>query len=121
MKQVWIIDDDDEMTRAIGLMLKLLKVNIKSFNTARKAAKALLGGAVPDLFLLDINMPEVSGLDLLEFIRRRPDWQKIPILMLSSDATEVQMDHARQLGANDYLTKPVTMDELEQALNKFMK
>ena len=61
-------------------------------------------------------MPEVSGLDLLEFLRRRAEWKELPIIMLSSEAADSMVDKALQLGANSYLIKPVTIQELEKAV-----
>ena len=118
MKTIWIVDDDEEMTRAIRLMLQLLDCETKSFFNARSAAKTLLAGEKPDLLLLDINMPEVSGLDLLEFVRRRGTWNDLPIVMLSTEAADVTVDKAMALGADDYVRKPVMLEELEAALRR---
>jgi len=116
MKKVWIVDDDEEMTRAIGLMLKMLDCEVTMFHSARSAAQTLLTGKNPELLILDINMPEVSGLDFLEFLRRRNEWKSLPIIMLSSEAADSMVDRAIQSGANTYLTKPVTIEELEKAM-----
>jgi CheY-like chemotaxis protein len=116
MREVWIIDDDEEMGRAVSLMLKLLDCEPKHFLGPRPAAQALLGGKRPDLMILDINMPEVTGLDMLEFVRRRPEWKKLPVIMLSSEAADVMVDKALKLGADGYVMKPVTIEELEKAM-----
>ncbi|GAB4504194.1 MAG: hypothetical protein Fur0043_11870 [Anaerolineales bacterium] len=116
MKHIWIVDDDEEMINAIRLMLALLDCQATSFLNARSAAQALLAGKRPDLMLLDINMPEVSGLDLLEFLRRRPEWKDLPIVMLSSEAADVTVDQALAIGADGYVMKPVTIEEIEKAL-----
>jgi len=120
MKTVWFVDDNDEMCEAISLYLRLLNCAMRAFPDARTAARALLGGERPDVLLLDISMPEVSGVDFLEFIRRRADWQDLPILMLSSEATDTQVDQAIALGANGFVTKPVTIEELKAALEKVL-
>jgi two-component system chemotaxis response regulator CheY len=117
MKQVWIVDDDQEMASALGMMLELLDFETTGFLNARSAAQSLLAGNRPDLMLLDINMPEVSGLDLLEFSRRRPEWKNLPVVMLSSEAADVTVDRAMKLGADGYIMKPVTIEELERAIN----
>ena len=117
MSTVWIVDDDIEMTDAMQLMLKLIHYDTASFPNARKAAQALLAGRQPDLMIVDINMPEVSGLDLLEFIRRRGDWERLPILMLSTEAADVTIDRALALGADGYVTKPITIEEFEKAIS----
>ena len=116
MKQVWVVDDDEEMSRAIGLMLKLLDYDVASFFSARFAAQALLTNKRPDLIILDINMPEVSGLDMVEYLRRRPESKNIPIVILSSESADSVMDKALGLGADSYVKKPVTIEELEKAM-----
>jgi len=116
MKQVWIVDDDQEMANAMSMMLRLLDCQTTDFLNARSAAQSLLTGKRPDVMVLDINMPEVSGLDLLEFLRRRPEWKDLPIIMLSTEAADVTVDQAMALGADGYVMKPVTIDELEKAM-----
>ena len=118
MKQIWIVDDDEEMGRAVSLMLKLLDCETKIFLGARLAAQALLAGKQPDLLILDINMPEVSGIDMLEFLRRRAEWNDLPIIMLSTEAADVTVDQALALGADAYAMKPVTIEELEKAMSQ---
>jgi CheY-like chemotaxis protein len=117
-KTVWYVDDDSEMIQAVKLMLQLLGYETRSFIDARKAAKLLLAGERPDVLMLDINMPAVTGLDMLEFIRRRDQWKDLPIVMLSSEAADLQVDTAMELGADAYVFKPVTIEELEAAFNK---
>jgi DNA-binding response OmpR family regulator len=121
MKRVWIVDDDEEMTRAIGLMLKMLDCEVMSFRNARSAAQRLLTGKGPQLLLLDINMPEISGLDLLEFLRRRPEWKELPIIMLSSESADSTVDQALRLGADAFLMKPATIEELEKVMTTALR
>jgi CheY-like chemotaxis protein len=122
MRNIWTVDDDEEMSRAIGLMLKLLDCEVTSFNNVRSAAQLFASGRRPDLLLLDINMPEVTGLDMVEFLRRRPDTKNLPIVMLSSEAADTMVDKALELGADSYVMKPVTLEELEKAMaNAFYK
>ena len=121
MRNVWLVDDDEEMIRAIGLMLKMLDCEVTSFHNARSAAQTLLTGRRPEVLILDINMPEVSGLDLLEFLRRRPEWKDLPIIMLSSESAENTVDQALKMGADAYIMKPVTIEELEGAMTTAFK
>ena len=116
MRQVWVVDDNEEMNQAIGLMLNVLDCEVTSFHSARSAAQKLLTGKTPELLLLDINMPEVSGLDLLEFLRRRREGKDLPIVVLSTEAADSTVDQALRLGADAYLRKPVTIEELEKAM-----
>jgi CheY-like chemotaxis protein len=116
MRNVWVVDDDEEMSRAVGLMLGLLDCHATVFHTVRAAAQKIVSGKQPDLLILDINMPEVSGLDMIEFLRRRPATKELPIVMLSSETTDLIVDQALELGADAYVMKPVTVDELEKAM-----
>lgn len=116
MKKIWIVDDDEEMARAVTLMLRLLDCETRHFLTARLAGKAILDGQRPDLLILDINMPEVNGIMMLEFVRHRKDVKNLPVIMLSSEATDLQVDEAINKGADAYITKPVSLEELDEAM-----
>lgn len=121
MRQAWIVDDDEDMNRALALMLKTLDCEILAFQNARTAVQTLLTGKRPDVLLLDIQMVEITGLDLLEFLRRRKEWKELPIVMLSSAASDSLRDKAFSMGADSYLTKPVTIQELENAMATAMQ
>jgi len=116
MRDIWVVDDDEEMSTAVGLMLKMLDCQVTTFHNVRSAAQNFADGKKPDLLILDINMPEVSGLDMVEFLRRRPQSKDLPIIMLSSEATDIIVDKALELGADSYMMKPVTIEELERAM-----
>jgi CheY-like chemotaxis protein len=121
MKKVWLIDDDEDMVRAVQMMLKLLDCESRFFYSARHAVDSLSAGEQPDLLVVDINMPEVTGIDLLEFLRRQEQWRQLPIVMLSTEAADVMVDRAMELGADAYVTKPVAIEELQQAMEKAFK
>ncbi len=97
-------------------MLEVLDCKVTIFNSVRGAAQLVVAGKRPDLIILDVNMPEVSGLDMVEFLRRRPDLGNLPIVMLSSEADDTVIDQALALGADTFATKPVTLEELEKAM-----
>jgi len=87
---------------------------LKSVPDGEQALKYLAGEGLftdrerhpfPSLVLLDINMPKISGLEVLEWIRQQHSLRSLPVLMLTSSIRQEDMDKARQLGANDYLLK----------------
>ena len=121
MKKIWIVDDDEEMSRAVMLMLKLLGCESRHFFSARQAAKEVMDGRKPDMFILDVNMPEVNGIMMLEFIRQRPEIKSLPVIMLSSEAADLQVEVAINKGADAYITKPVSLDELDAAIKMAFK
>jgi len=120
MTTVWIVDDDEEMVHAVGLMLRLLGCDSRDFLSAPMAAKNLLIGECPDVFILDLRMPGVSGIDFLKFLRSRPDFINIPVVMLSTETSAMMVDRTLALGADAYVTKPVALDELDAAIKKAM-
>jgi DNA-binding response OmpR family regulator len=114
----WIVDDDDEMREAIRLMLQLLEYEVGSYRDARSASHDLQAGSRPDVIVLDIMMPEISGMDMLEFMRQRSEFENIPVVMLSSETTDVRVDEAMNLGADGFVFKPVTLDELQAVIQE---
>ncbi|MGD8812929.1 MAG: response regulator [Anaerolineales bacterium] len=120
MKLAWIIDDDDEMLHAIQLMLQILDFEVAIFREARSAVNQLHQGKHPDVIVLDIRMPEVSGIDMLEYLRLHDETRSIPVVMLSTESADVQVDEAMQKGADGYVFKPVSIEELERVLPKAM-
>ena len=121
MTTVWIVDDDEEMVHAVGLMLRLLGCDSRDFLSAPMAAKNLLMGEFPDVFILDLRMPGVSGIDFLKFLRSRPDFKNIPVVMLSTETSAMMVDRTMALGADAYVTKPVALDELDAAIKKALR
>jgi len=120
VKAAWIVDDDEEMSHAVKLMLQLLEFEVTTFSNARSAGQALLAGRRPDLLVLDINMPEVTGIDFLEFVRSRAELKHLPVVMLSTETADQQVDEALRLGANEFVFKPVTIEELERAVGNVL-
>jgi DNA-binding response OmpR family regulator len=89
--------------------------------TAREA-RALLsaakedGAIMPVLVLLDLHVPDGSGLDVLEWIRDQRSLERLPVVMLSSSTESEDINRAFELGADTYLVKPVAFDALADAV-----
>ncbi len=75
----------------------------------------------PTLVLLDIMLPCLSGLQLLAHIRQKAEWQHVPIIMLTADSNERDIEKALAAGANDYMVKPFNPRELTARLRRFVK
>ena len=74
----------------------------------------------PSLILLDINLPDVNGLELLTQIRAEKNLSEVPVIILSADATARQIEKAKELGANAYLTKPFILREFIESVTGFL-
>ncbi len=75
----------------------------------------------PDLLILDIMLPNKSGFDVLRGIRSNKTTQNLPVLMLSARGQSADMERARNLGANDYLTKPYSNAELVERVKTLLE
>lgn len=72
----------------------------------------------PQIILLDLKLPEIDGYTVLELLKAHPTWQTVPIIVVSAFAFCADRDRALRLGANRYLTKPVKLPELIQAIHE---
>ena len=73
---------------------------------------------LPALVLLDIKMPRFTGLEVLNWIRSRPELASIPVVMLTNSNQTQDVDRAIHMGATDYIVKPVTFDDLVMVVQK---
>ena len=84
--------------------------------TSGQEALAIVTKEQPDLMLLDVKMPRMSGIEVLKQLRARGD--EVKVVMVSASRDDVTIDEAKQLGAIDYVTKPFRLDYLEQVVLK---
>ena len=73
--------------------------------------------AQPDLILSDINMPQMDGLEFFKAVRKNPNWTAIPFVFLTSHGTSEDIQLGRELGVEDYLTKPIEPEDLVRIIN----
>ena len=71
---------------------------------------------LPDLILLDLEMPRMNGLEVLAAVKEHPDWRRIPVVMMTSSSKEEHVLTAYGKHANCYVTKPVDLDEFVDAV-----
>ncbi len=116
--KVLVIDDEPGVRELISEALRISEI------TAVQAADGLealshLRRERFDLLILDINMPKLDGLALLE--KLRTEGMSIPILMLSARADKTDINHGLRIGADDYLTKPFSIEELVLRVKAIMR
>jgi two-component system, chemotaxis family, chemotaxis protein CheY len=83
-------------------------------------ALRLLPRALYDLVITDINMPDINGLELVQFIRKSERHRDTPVLLISTQSSERDRERGLSLGANAYLTKPFTPELLRQEAARFL-
>ncbi len=112
--------DDDQISRK--LLQSMLKKNPKVYEIleaqdGKEALEVLNKNRDIDFVLLDIIMPRVDGIELLEYMRKDPRFQDIPVIVLSTDDT--QRTKALDAGANDFINKPIKEKELNEKIERF--
>lgn len=105
MKKIILIVDDDRLTLSTAQNLLGDKYKVVAVNSAKQAYK-YLDRHVPDLILLDINMPEISGFDFMKTLQADAHWCKIPVIFLTADRSSETEVECFRMRACDFITKP---------------
>lgn len=109
--KILAVDDDPQMLATLETLLQPSGLNLITLNDSLKLWEVLEATA-PDLLVLDIDMPHVNGIELCKAIRNDPKWNSLPILFLSSHTDAETIQQVFGVGADDYLSKPITGPEL---------
>jgi len=109
--EILIVDDDPQIHKLLGRMLSEEKFSVQSAFSADEAMTALKRFK-PDLIVLDIMMPKVSGIEVLNHVRRNPSLSDILVLVLSAKDTQDDRLVGLEKGADDYISKPFHMRHL---------
>ena len=110
--QVLIVDDDPDILEVVEHFLLQENITCKTVSNGRNAIKMVESDAIPQLLLLDIMMPGLSGYEVCRTLRRTFSASELPIIMLTGRRTVEDLLDAYQSGANDYISKPFSKAEL---------
>jgi DNA-binding response OmpR family regulator len=116
MAKILIIDDEQPITRMLATFLKAIGHEPEEAHSAKQGWDKLLY-IEPDAILLDIMLPDKSGLEMCRELRENPSTAHLPIIMISAFAPPKTAE-ASQMGASGYLIKPVKMQDLKNELSR---
>jgi DNA-binding response OmpR family regulator len=118
-KKVLIADDEPNIVTSLEFLMQRGGYEVR---VARNGDEALLvmGEFRPDLVLLDLMMPAKSGYEVCQRIRERGEWSHVKIVMLTARGREVEMSKGLSLGADLYVTKPFSTQELLAGVKKLL-
>ena len=114
---VLIVEDDADARKVLGLILKLDGFVVTTAPGGPEAIEALKAG-VPDLLLLDVMMPVMDGYEVCRWIRSNPATAHVPVVMLSGKADPESVARGMEVGADEYLAKPIKPSTLTRQLRE---
>ena len=116
-KTVLVVEDEPD---AAELFAEMMRVNgfrvVKMFSST--PAISMITQERPDVVILDVMMPDVSGLEVLRYMRREPELMHIPVIVVSAKSMPSDIRIGMEAGASVYLTKPVGYLDLKQAVER---
>jgi DNA-binding response OmpR family regulator len=110
-KKILIADDEPNIVVSLEFLMKQKGYAVKVVTNGEEALNAV-GEFGPDLILLDVMMPRMSGYDVCQKIRENPAWAAIRIVMLSAKGRDIEVTKGIAVGADAYVTKPFSTKDL---------
>ncbi len=114
-KTVVVIEDEPDAAEMFGEMMRVNGFRVVKSYTSGPAIE-IIENEKPDIVILDVMMPEISGIDILKIMRAKPDLSKIPVVVVSAKSMPADIKTGLEAGASVYLTKPVGFLDLKQAV-----
>ncbi|MGW1946176.1 response regulator [Streptomyces sp. NPDC001940] len=108
MNRVLVVEDDPQLVRALVINMEVRRYGVDAAPDGATALR-LAAARRPDVVLLDLGLPDMDGVDVIRALR---GWTRVPILVLSARQASDEKVAALDAGADDYITKPFSMDEL---------
>ncbi|MCU0611975.1 MAG: response regulator, partial [Candidatus Eisenbacteria bacterium] len=110
--RILVIDDDPNICRALEFSLKSQGYEVQIAHSAHSALE-VIEAWIPDLFVMDVKLPDIDGLSLLSNLREDARFSTIPVILLTALRTDLASKvQGLRLGASDYMIKPFSLDEL---------
>jgi len=119
MAKVLVVDDEPNIVLSLEFLMQQAGFEVVTAEDGESALARVAEGA-PDLVLLDISLPGISGFDVLERLRGDPDHARLPIIMLTAHGREVEREKGLALGADDYVTKPFSTQALVEKVKTLL-
>ncbi|MFG6160143.1 response regulator transcription factor [Halomonas sp. 1390] len=119
MAKVLVVDDEPNIVLSLEFLMQQAGFEVDTAEDG-ESALARIAEAAPDLLLLDISLPGISGFDVLERLRADPDHARLPIVMLTAHGREVEREKGLALGADDYVTKPFSTQALVEKVKTLL-
>jgi len=118
---ILLVEDDPDQMALGQLRLTMAGYKVRSVDRAKALSRFLREEARPDLLLLDVMLPDGNGFDILGQLRARPDFATLPIVLLTVKAELANIRNGLALGADGYITKPYSKNQLAEVIGRVLK
>jgi two-component system chemotaxis response regulator CheY len=113
-----VIEDSSTIRLILCRYLQKMNIEVTEAVDGQVALVRLKAMSPPDVILVDWNMPVMSGLDFVRELRRMPVYDRVPVIMITTNSEGVYLSTALEAGANEYIQKPCTYDVLREKLDQ---
>ncbi len=117
---VYIIEDDADIAELVQFNLELEGYNVYIESNGDKAYEKIIRKP-PDILLLDLTLPGLSGIEICKYLRETPSLKDLPIIMITARSQEFDKIYGLKIGADDYITKPFSVKELSARINALLR
>lgn len=117
-KQVWVIEDDPDIGEIVTFLLDSDGHQVRLFENAASFENSLSQGEKPDLFLMDVMLPDGDGVALCELVKSNQDLSHIPVMMMSAHASFAKVRLSCR--AEEFMPKPFDIDELSAKVQQLL-
>jgi two-component system phosphate regulon response regulator PhoB len=118
---ILVVDDDPALQKLVVSLINRAGMETVSAVNAHEAAASLKAEPLPDLILLDLMLPEISGIEFLKQIRTKSEYDGLPVIILSALADPEQIREGLDSGADRYLTKPYLANNLIKTVREVLQ
>ncbi len=120
MPKIMVVDDDEEFTKLYKSVLQMAGYDTTAINQST-AAIEMAYLIKPDIFVIDLMMPDIDGFQLCRMLRKDPNFNRTPIIIVTALNDEDSKMVAMGAGASDYLTKPFHIDVLKSRIDSLLE
>lgn len=121
LKYVYVIEDDPKNMKLFKAILRKVKnIEIKTAMEGKKGLEMIENGN-PDLIILDIKLPEISGTKICQRLRKQKKFKDVPIIAVTAYAMNGDQERILKAGFNEYLTKPIKVNNFRKTINRYLE
>lgn len=121
MPLVIFVDDSETALASTRMVTDSMPIDVKQYTAAKTALEEIAMGAVPDLIITDLNMPEMNGFEFLQELRKLDETKRTPVLMLTTETKAELKQQGKALGLTGWIVKPFNPAQLKQAITRVLR